>query len=167
MTRQTLALLGLCILTTLPVLGQHTFPGTTVAFENDLYIALEKALEAHQGDILILFYRPGDHRANGIAATLLNDASLRSFLEVNFTLCAVEIGSAEWARLQHKYRPGAEADWPYVVVDIRRFLSHAEFHGWENGPGMRDPLELLEKMKRQGEIQGDVRDWKPVKGGSP
>lgn len=144
----------------IPALAQVRFSAAEHVYHDDLYAALDEAIEYHDGDIIILFFSADDDRASRIDACMIPDERSASFISSNYTLAAVEIGSLEWKRLQMKYRRGVEADWPYVLVDIRRYLSHAEFHGWETCSGFIDPLESLQVMKRDGAIQGNIRDWK-------
>ena len=142
---------------TVPLKAQVTFSGTSTPFQDDLYAGVEDALDEHQGDIVILFHHPSDDRASQIAQCMLSAEESASYITGNFELIAVEIGSEEWKKLQFKYRPGAEADWPYVLVDVRRFLTHAEFHGWENCT-LGDPLPRFQTLKEYGAILDNVND---------
>lgn len=139
--------------------AQIRFPGSELAFHSDLYEALDEAIEEHQGDIFILFYNSEDGIASRILVNAFQEEETIQYLEENYALAAVKIGSAEWSRLQRKYRPGSEANWSHVLIDVRRYMSHAEFHGWENGSGVIDVLTVLRLMKEQGAVQGNVSDW--------
>ena len=138
--------------------AQVVFSDTTVPFQDNLYAAVDNALVDHQGDVAILFYNPNDDIGSRIASCMFSTDESATYIKENFELIAVEIGSDDWKRLQAKYRPGAEADWPYVVIDVRRFMSHVEFHGWENCT-LGAPLPRFKTLKEHGATFDNVNDY--------
>jgi hypothetical protein len=149
------------LLTAVSTFGQQVFKGTDKVWKTDLFDALDDAVDRTEGDILILFYHPNDDQSDRIARHLYENELMGQFIEDNFATVAIEIGSPQWKRLQNKYRRESPADWPHIVVDVRKFLASAEFHGWENNQNADSHLEYLQLMKQQGAVQGDVRKWTP------
>ena len=146
-----LVFLFLClVLFATPSMAQVVFSGTIIPFQDDIYSGVEDALEDHHGDFIILYYHKHDDLGARIASCMFRTEESVAYLKENFELIAVEIGSSEWQRLQRTHRPNAkEVDWPHIVIDVRRFLAHVEFHGWENCDSGR-VLDNLIAMKEEG-----------------
>ncbi len=124
------------------------FAGSDLLFLTNLYAALDDAVEKHQGDMLVYFYEPGNWSSEQIEQVVFGDPEIGPYIGDNFGLLAVAIGSTTWEQLMAEYRPvGEPADWPFVVVDIRRTMSHSGHHGWENTRSQEDRDRILTGLK--------------------
>lgn len=133
------------------------FEQASVTFQTDLYAALEEAVARYDGDLLIYFYEPDDPSSQSIESVafesiVFTNEEISAYINTHFARLAVEIGSATWAQLMERYRPGHPADWPHVVLDTRRSFGHRAHHGWGNAREATDLENILQDLKYAKEV---------------
>ena len=131
------------------VLSEPTnFGESKVLFHSNLYAALEDAVAHHEGDLLIYFYRAERRDYQNIEHFVFGSDEISEYIKENFATLAVEIGSDTWLHLMGNYYPNSAIEHPFVLVDIRRSLSHKGYHGWENARVEADLSDILQQLKR-------------------
>jgi len=131
---------------------QVTFEAGSLTFHTDLYAALDDAVAHYGGDLLIYFYQPGDASSQKIESVVFTDERISAYINEHFGRLAVEVGSETWEELMKRYRSGHPADWPHVLLDLRRSFEHVDYHGWENTRDGADLEGILQRLKFAKEV---------------
>lgn len=123
------------------------FENASVTFQSNLYAALDEAVARYDGDLMVYFYKPDDPSSQQIESIVFGDEEISAYINAHFARLAVEVGSETWEQLMKRYRPEHPADWPFVVLDMRRSFKHGGHHGWENARDTTDLENILQELK--------------------
>ncbi len=132
----------------LPCRAQVVFRGSHVTFPHQTFeAATEAALQHHDGDLLIYFYRSAHPGSEKIERSIFGYARIADYINRSFSRYAVNLDSEEGEELLRSYHPEVPEKEvvPFFVLDLRELGPPAQYH--MAGGGMITDLQLEETLR--------------------